>query len=290
MGPESTPTLVKEGLKYVESWTAVWRWALLGAALATTACAGRPAHLNLPSGTGQPWPGATEAWTAATAECRGIRTISAELALSGRVGQQAIRARALVGLAPDAVRLEGLAPFGPPAFILVSPGQGAILLLPRDPAVLRARDAAPILEALVGIPLGADDLKATLTGCVLPRTEARGGRTFDAATAAVDLAGGATVFLRRQPDGLWRIFAARREGWQVEYAWGAARVPDRVRLWKAQAGTPAVDVSAALSQVDINVDLGAEVFRVEVPTAARPITLDDVRVAGPLGEKGTRHR
>jgi hypothetical protein len=30
------------------------------------------------------------------------------------------------------MRLEGVAPFGPPAFILVARGQNATLLLPRD--------------------------------------------------------------------------------------------------------------------------------------------------------------
>ncbi len=259
--------------------------------MAASACAGRPAHLELPAGAGRPWPDAVQAWAASVAGCRGVRTISAEVGFSGRAGRQAIRGRALVGLAPGALRLEGIAPFGPPAFILVSKADRTTLLLPREPAVLDTREAAPVLEALVGVAMGPDDLRAALSGCVVPRPEAQAGRTFDQTTAVVDLAGGATAFLKRQPGGGWRVFAARREGWQIEYAWGSGRLPDRVRLWRDRsAGVTPVDVSAALSQVDVNIDLGDEVFRVDVPREAKPISVDDLRAAGPLGDGGRRPR
>lgn len=260
-------------------------------ALAAGACGSRSARLDLPAGAGRPWPEAVDAWAASSAGCRGVRTISAEVGFSGRAGREAIRGRALVGLAPDALRLEGVAPFGPPAFILVSRADRTTLLLSREPAVLEAHAAAPVLEALVGVDLSPDDLRAALSGCVVPLPEARAGRAFDAATAAVDLAGGATAFLKRQPGGAWRVFAARRADWQIEYTWGGARLPDRVRLWRAGSVEAApVDVSAALSQVDVNIDLGDEVFRVVVPQGARPMSVEDLRAAGPLGDRSRRPR
>ena len=60
----------------------------------------------------------------------------------------------------------------------------------------------------------------------------------------------------------------------------------RVRLQVAASDrTPAADVRLGLSQVDINPQLGPEVFAVKVPRDATSITLADVRSAGPIGEK-----
>jgi outer membrane lipoprotein-sorting protein len=43
------------------------------------------------------------------------------------------------------------------------------------------------------------------------------------------------------------------------------------------------DVTARLSDVNINVTLAPAVFEVEVPSGAEPITIDELRRAGPLG-------
>jgi hypothetical protein len=51
-------------------------------------------------------------------------------------------------------------------------------------------------------------------------------------------------------------------------------------------GVPgATDLRIGLSQADLNVPLGAEVFRVKVPADALPISLAELRQAGPMGEK-----
>jgi len=43
--------------------------------------------------------------------------------MSGRAGRQKVRGRVVAGFArPASMRLEGVAPFGPPAFILVARG------------------------------------------------------------------------------------------------------------------------------------------------------------------------
>ena len=41
-------------------------------------------------------------------------------------------------------------------------------------------------------------------------------------------------------------------------------------------------MTAALSQLETNVDLPATAFRVAVPPDAMPMTLDELRQAGPL--------
>jgi outer membrane lipoprotein-sorting protein len=53
----------------------------------------------------------------------------------------------------------------------------------------------------------------------------------------------------------------------------------------ASDATPVSDVRLSLSQVDVNPQLGPEVFTVKVPRDATSITLADVRSAGPIGEK-----
>ena len=74
----------------------------------------------LPIGRRRAFPDAAAAYTEATAQCRGVRTLSAELALSGRAGGQKLRGRILGGFAePGRVRLEAPAPFGRPVFTLV---------------------------------------------------------------------------------------------------------------------------------------------------------------------------
>ncbi len=86
-----------------------------------------------------------------------------------------------------------------------------------------------------------------------------------------------------QTNLIWRAVAgAEREGITVQYtdfAGGrASTVFVRARV---------ADLTLRLSQVEINVPLDPRIFDVEVPKNAEPLTLDELRRAGPLGEKGT---
>ena len=63
-------------------------------------------------------------------------TMQAELGLSGRAAGQRMRGRVLAGLVPGALRLEGVAPFGAPVFILVADGTRGTLLLSRERRVV----------------------------------------------------------------------------------------------------------------------------------------------------------
>ena len=135
--------------------------------------------MKLPAGPGAPAADAADALPQATAACRGIRTLTAEVAASGKVGGQRFRARLSVGVAaPASARLEAVAPFGPPIFILAANDDDATLLLPRDERVLEHGRSAEVLDAVAGVPLGAADLRAVLTGCApaAARPEGRAAR------------------------------------------------------------------------------------------------------------------
>jgi hypothetical protein len=76
------------------------------------------------------------------------------------------------------LRLEGVAPFGTPVFILVADGSRGTLLLSRDRRVVRDADVADILDALIGLRLGPDDLRAVLSGCVKAAAEPASARAY----------------------------------------------------------------------------------------------------------------
>lgn len=256
----------------------LWRLAqssILAAAM-LTACA--PAPLELPSGAGDPFPEFRQALDEATDACRGVRTWIAEIGIAGRAGGMKLRGRALVGLErPDGVRLEGLAPFGQPLFILVAGGGQATLLLPRDRRVLRHESAAAIIEALTGVAIGPDELRQVVAGCVAAG-EPSGGRAYANGWYAVDL-GPATLFLRRS-GARWRVEAGVRPGLTIEYRAFEGTRPSRVRLRADSA-----DLTLTISQVDINTALPERAFSVDVPDEAVPLTLEELREAGPLGAK-----
>ena len=107
------------------------RLALATVTLALSACAARlpPRPIGVPASD----PAAIVAFSHATAGCRGFRSLTGELSLSGRASGERIRGRVIAGLqAGGSLRLEGLAPFGPPVFILAGRAETATLLLPRE--------------------------------------------------------------------------------------------------------------------------------------------------------------
>jgi len=239
-------------------------------------------HLSLPTDTGTPLPDFAAIHAELSRACSGIRTLTAELSLSGRAGDQKLRGRVHAGFErPASMRLEGVAPFGPPAFILVARGADATLLLPRDQRVVRGTSPEEILGALTGVSLAPADLQAMLTGCVVPAPRAIGGRLHGNGWASIDLDGGATVFAQRKGT-TWQLRAARRTPWQVEYASGSGILPATVAL---HTDMPVrVDLTASIDQTETNADLGAEAFTVTVPPDARPLSVDVLRANGPLRE------
>jgi len=255
-----------------------------------------------PTGPGEPAPEFAQQFEEATKACRGVQSLTAEASLAGRVAGQRVRGKLQIGLAdPNALRLEAIAPFGAPLFILAAHRGSGTLLLPRDRAVLRDTPADAIIEALAGIKLSPDELRAVVTGCVSPAPTATGGRRYPGDLTAITLKDDAAAFVRTVK-GAPRIISARRPGLIVEYEEFANGLPRRISLRSdapaasanagqgagaapnpTSSGTARAELSLTLSQIELNTSLGLQAFTIEVPPDTHPITLDELRKNGPLG-------
>lgn len=227
-----------------------------------------------PMGTPVGDPGAAAALLAATSHCRPLRTATLALRLSGKAGPERIGARLVAGFAePASIRLEALAPFGAPALVLVSDGDVHTLLFPRDRQVLRGATVADVLDALTGLAFDAAQLRQIVLGCLVP-AEATGERFGDAWQVVANQ--DTRVYLRRRV-----VVAADHRGWQIDYAAHQGGIARQVRLRRSAAGPP-IDLTATLSELEINVELPPTAFTLDVPPDAEPLTLDDLRRASPL--------
>jgi hypothetical protein len=113
----------------------------------------------VPTDPGAPLPGFSEMHSQVSQGCAGVRTLRGVLGLSGRAGEQRVRGQVRAGFErPASMRLEGVAPFGAPAFILAARADEATLLLPREDRVLRGARADEMLGALTGVALAPADL------------------------------------------------------------------------------------------------------------------------------------
>jgi hypothetical protein len=257
------------------------------AILLTAVAAGcAPRRVALPTATGTPVADATSILAEALGHCAGLRTLTAEIGLSGRAAGQRIRVRLIAGLAaPDRIRLEAMAPLGPPVFILVSAGEDTTLLLPRDDRVLRGEPPAAILEALAGIRVTAAALRRLLAGCPVEEVDARDVRAIGEEWVLARTRDGGTAYLRRV-NGRWRLAGVRGAALDGELDPGAHAQPVAVRLSSPQGSTgPPFDLTLRLSQVEIDTDVPDEAFTVRVPADAAAISLDELRQSGPLRDR-----
>jgi len=246
---------------------------------AAAACG--PRRINLPSDPGTPLPDVAQVHAQVSAACGGVRTLTAELGLSGRAGDERLRGRIHAGFArPSSMRLEGVPPLGGAVFILAARGNAATLVLPRESRIVRNASPEAILGALTGVALAPADLQAILTGCVMPAPKPTVGRLHANGVASIDLAGNATIYLQRIGNR-WQLRAARRAGWQIEYPAFDGTFPQSVRL---QSTSPdvRVDVTATINELETNVVLEDDVFSVEQSGNERPLSLEELRQAGPL--------
>jgi outer membrane biogenesis lipoprotein LolB len=256
-------------------------FAALATALGLTACAARaPAR---PAGSPRPDPAAVEAFTSATAACRGFRSMTGELSLSGRASGERIRGRVIAGLeSGGSVRLEGVAPFGPPVFILAGTAERATLLLPREQRVLRDTPVSSVLERLTGLALSADDLRLMVSGCLVDAATPSNGQQWPGGWQAVTLAPDRVAYLRVQ-QGRPVVVAADYGPWHVDYAEHLSGYPRVVRV--RRSGDATTDVTARVGELEVNTPINPLAFTLEVPSEAEPMTLDELRSVAPLVPK-----
>jgi hypothetical protein len=227
----------------------------------------------------------------ATASCRGFRSLEGELALSGRAGGERVRGRVLTGLeSGGAVRLEAVAPFGAPFFILAGRDERATLLLPRERRVLKDTAVSDVLGRITGLSLGANDLRLVLSGCLAEQPSPSDGRQWPGGWQAVTIGPERVAYLRTM-SGRAVLVAADYGPWHVDYSGHAAGFPRVVRVRSAaRAGTEkaeadAIDITARLEQLDTNTQINPRAWVVEIPSDADPMTLDELRSIAPLAEK-----
>jgi len=236
----------------------------------------------LPTGTGTPFPDFQAAYQQATSACRAVKTITMSMAMSGKAGTTKLRGRVDAGFeAPARARLEGIAPFGKPVFILVADGNRGTLVLPREDRVLRDAPPDQIVEALAGVRLGPDALRTAVSGCGLSVGALSAGQTFANGWAGITVGGG-TVFLR-QNAGAWEVAAAVSGPLTVLYSDYAAGRPSTIRLRATSQAQTSADITLRLSDVEINTTLDTRTFQADLPAKPVPLTLDELRRAGPLG-------
>jgi hypothetical protein len=252
--------------------------------LVAVASACGPKPLQLPSGPSTPLSDISSILREAVGHCGTVHSLTAELGLSGRVGTTRLRGRLQAGFArPSSVRLEAVAPFGAPFFVLAGTGGRATLWLPRDGRVLRDASAPEIVEALAGFAATPDDLAAWIAGCPAAQFNASEGLAFGERWTRVT-SGGHTAWFR-QTDR-WRLVETEQNGLTLEFSNYTATQPGHVRIRRAAtADRGALDVGLAISQVDTNVPLGAEAFTVDVKGESTLMTLDELRQSGPLRDR-----
>lgn len=244
-----------------------------------------------PSGTPGPDPTAADAFAAATASCRGFRSIEGELALSGRAGEERVRGRVITGLeAGGAVRLEAPAPFGAPFFILAGRSEVATLILPRERRVLKDTPVSAVLERLTGLSLGADDLRLILSGCLVETPAPADGRQWPGGWQAVTIGPERVAYLRTV-QGRPVLVAADYGPWHVDYSQHAAGFPRVIRVRSALGrrslgeGDGAIDITARVEQLEVNTQINPRAWVVDVPSDADPMTLDELRSIAPLAQR-----
>lgn len=277
--------------------TAAGLAAAVACVLATmTAACATMAPPKTPDGPWMADPGGAAILESATAACRGVRTLTAEIAVRGRVGGSPLRGRVLAGFERGgSLRLEAPAPFGAPFFILTARQNRATLWLPRDRRILRDTPVADVLDAIVGLHRSSDDLLGLLSGCLTAETPAASGEVRRNGTGwlLATLPDDTTAFLRR--DGsTWRLRAGHRAAasgaslWSVNYERFAGAFPDLVRISTnaATGGSAAGAVlSLDVSQRDTNTAIDPRAFDAVAAADATVMTLDELRRTGPLADR-----
>ena len=228
-----------------------------------------------PAGPGAPAADAAPAWDTATAECRTVTSFAPTLRLSGRVAGARVPGLTVLGAVTSdgGIRLQATAA-SRTIFELAGTNDRATLFWREDNKVATAR-AEELVDALVGLKLGADALLPILTGC-MTRAQSMSSAAQYGAQIAISTESG-RVFLRQERAG-WRAFYGEVQGLAVQYTRGETPWPKEVLL-EAQRGSPSeVRLTLRIDQESIvNPPLGPDTFTLNVPASAMTMSLDELR-------------
>jgi hypothetical protein len=254
--------------------------------IATAACAPK-VRVAVPTGTGTPLADVAGAEQAARASCRAPRALTADLRLSGRIDGERVRGTLQVGLTADSMRLEGLAPFGGPVFVLAAQPSRAVLLLPRETAVVRGTSAAEMLDAIVGVSLAPADLLAVVSGCGLADWKVTGGAAFgDDAWTRLDLEGDRRLWLHRLDAAAPPVIVAAEDArWRIEYTRAASGWPAVIRLVQRAAGPVRTDAAFVVDAPEAMDALPDGALDVDVPAGTRVVGVGDLKKRRELVER-----
>lgn len=258
------------------------RGLIAASLLAGAACAPK-VGIVLPPGEGTPLTDITEASSAARASCDAPAALTADLRVSGRIDGERVRGTLQVGVSADSLRLEGLAPFGAPVFVVAARPGTAVLLLPREQAVARGASADALLDAVVGVALTPADLRAIVSGCGLADWTPVRGVTFGAEWTRLEDADGRRLWLQTTAGAAPRVVSAEDPRWRIDYTRSGPGWPTAIRLrGRDDRGTDAVFAVDAPERLE---QLPAEALTLDVPPGTREVTLADLRRSRGLRER-----
>jgi hypothetical protein len=251
--------------------------AAVALALFASACAAR--RFAPPPDPPVPIPAAEAGpiWAEAVGACAGVRSIRAEVRPSGRIADTRVRGLTLF-IGADAGGRIGIEAEGGRQlqFALKGPTDSATLWLPRERRYVTAA-ADRILHAIVGLDLDAGQMLALLSGCIATeRTVQRMDRIGDILRATTPEA---VVYLE-QEDGRWTVRAGDLGALIVDYARWDGEWPRTIAIRTPAGRAPAVDLTLNVAERDINPDLPAAAFTVNLPPDAVQAQVEDLRLMG----------
>ena len=265
-------------------WFLGWTWrsaVAVGCLFLLAGCAST--QLTLPRGPSVPLVDYQPVFEEATISCRQVRTLQAAMAVNARSGERRLRGDVLAALArPASLRLVGVAAFGAPGFVLVAEPASSTLVLPRDRRVITGATANELLDVVAGLSLDAEEFRAVVTGCLVPDPRAVDARIHENGWIAVRLEDEATAYVHTLDDAPV-VVAGTRPGMTVWYSGHVRGLPRKVDVRAVDSQGLVTELTATLSQVSINIDLGREVFVAQIRDDYVPMTLEQFREsAGPL--------
>jgi len=219
----------------------------------------------------------------ATKDCQSVNSLELLLAINGRSGDSSIRGRVRTAIMkPSFLRLEGLAPYGSPSFVLISNRSASVLLLPRDRRAIIEATTADLLKSLTGLYFNQEDFLGILTGCLVSEQKPKEARKYQGDMIGIELNNEARLFIQPS-DESGVIVAGMLRGFTMQYSDYQLGLPRALHIQTTSAEQVQTELRATLSQLNVNVDISKEAFSTIVPDGFSLITLDEFhKLNGPL--------